>query len=195
MKLANDNDVTFLSDKEAEPKSQWIVCLSDVHVDLTSLLTAIISTAKAVSPTSAKPPSSTHPSSSALLQDRDPTNVCHKNISKELIKKFDLRLVESQIPNPTHCFDCRELIRPQEISEGIGECVFYHKKTCASYKRQEHTGLYLENPHVQLLFDKAEQDKWQVCEKCGNLTERVDGCFHMLYASLLVPRYPSKSNF
>lgn len=110
-----------------------------------------------------------------------PLETCRAMLPKELIKDFDLKVEELATPNPTYCAnaDCSKFIRPKEIVDDIGSCVFCEHKTCIQCKNKSHDGLCPNDPHVQLLMDVAKRSKWQVCNNCNNMVELETGCFHM----------------
>ncbi|KZM25640.1 zinc ion binding [Ascochyta rabiei] len=112
-----------------------------------------------------------------------PLDTCRTMLPREMVKKFDLKVDELATPNPTYCANagCSKFIRPKDITNGIGVCVFCKHKTCAQCKSQEHTGLCPSDPHVQLLMDAAKRSKWQQCTRCNNMVELAHGCFHMTY--------------
>jgi E3 ubiquitin-protein ligase RNF144 len=111
-----------------------------------------------------------------------PLDICRAVLSKEYIKKFDLKVEELATPNPTYCANtgCTVFIRIQDISAGVGTCAECKETTCVQCKHGAHDGLCPTDPHVQLLMDAAKRAKWQQCTKCRNLVELSQGCFHMI---------------
>lgn len=112
-----------------------------------------------------------------------PLETCRVLLPMELIKDFDLKVEELATPNPTYCSnaECSKFIRPKDILDGVGSCVFEDckEKTCVHCKCKAHSGLCPTDPHVQLLMDIAKRGKWQQCTNCKNMVELAHGCFHM----------------
>jgi E3 ubiquitin-protein ligase RNF144 len=108
-----------------------------------------------------------------------------RSMSKDLVKKFDLRAEELATPNPTYCSNaqCAEFLRSQEIQGDVGTCPFCGEKTCVRCKSMSHEGFCQSDPEVQRLIDAAKRNRWQQCTKCRNMVELSSGCFHMTYVS------------
>lgn len=129
-----------------------------------------------------------------------PIRCCKKPIPKKYVDKFLSKMgnreehslfqdkyEEYSIParKRTYCPArlCYKFIPPRLVTSTSKRniaCPFCSSEFCKRCKLLAHAGGDCEADHQTALFQKlVKRKKWQACNKCGQMIERIDGCRNM----------------
>ncbi|KAH0552922.1 hypothetical protein GP486_006880, partial [Trichoglossum hirsutum] len=117
-----------------------------------------------------------------------PLSVAAGSLTSVQILRFKRKSVEYTTLDRTYCSSegCSTFIEPSTIEGDIATCGQCCHKTCVKCKCKSHEGECPEDIALDSLVKKAREKGWQRCFKCKRMVERVSGCNHMRYETLLV---------
>ncbi|OJD10832.1 hypothetical protein AJ78_08260 [Emergomyces pasteurianus Ep9510] len=114
---------------------------------------------------------------------RQPISLSHARgfLGKELVQRFQEKLVEHNDPNRTYCSNpvCSIYLRPDIFELNIGKCSACEHSTCLLCKKSAHSGNCVDEKLEQAFLDLVRTEEWQQCFKCRSVVELRTGCYHI----------------